>query len=69
MLDRFLSTIDDVQSDGAVVLLKWDGQRSANRCTVVITKFEVDYVWRQDSDDMEQSLQAGLTDYKVMQRL
>jgi hypothetical protein len=65
MLDRFLSTIDEVQADGAVVILKWDVQRSANRFTVVITKSEVDYVWRQDSDDMALSLQAALTDYKT----
>jgi hypothetical protein len=69
MLDQFLSTIADVQADGAVVLLKWDGQRSSNRFTVVITKFEADYVWRQDSDDMAQSLQEALKDYKTTQGL
>ena len=69
MLDRFLSTIDEVQADGAVVLLKWDGQRSVNRFTVVITKSEVDYVWRQDSDEMAHSLQTALTDYKKAQGL
>lgn len=69
MLDRFLPAIDEVQADGAVVLLKWDGQRSSKRFTVVITKSEVDYVWRQDSDDMEQALQNALTDYKTAQGL
>lgn len=67
MLDRFLSTIDEVQADGAVVLLKWDGQRLTNRFTVVITKSEADYVWRQDSDDMALSLQTALADYKTSQ--
>lgn len=69
MLDRFLTTIDEVQADGAVVLLKWDGQRTANRFTVVITKSEVDYVWRQDSDDMAHSLQSALAEYKTAQGL
>lgn len=69
MLDQFLSTIEEVQADGAVVLLKWDGQRTANRYTVVITKSEVDYTWRQDCDDMEQTLQAALIDYKAAQGL
>jgi len=69
MLDQFLSTIEEVQADGAVVLLKWDGQRATNRYTVVITKSEVDYTWRQDCDDMEQTLQAALTDYKAAQGL
>jgi hypothetical protein len=69
MLDQFLPIIDEVQADGAVVLLKWDGERSANRCTVVITKFEVDYVWRQDSDDMALALQTALANYKTTQGL
>lgn len=67
MFDRFLSIIDEVQADGAVVLLKWDGQRSVNRFTVVITKSEVDYIFRQDSDDMALSLSTALTDYKATQ--
>lgn len=69
MLDKFLSTIDEVQADGAVVLLKWDGQRSVDRFTVVITKSEVDYVCRQDTDDMEISLQTALAEYKTSQGL
>jgi hypothetical protein len=69
MLDRFLSTIDEVQADGGVVLLNWDGQRSNKRFTVIISKSEVDYFWRQDSDDMAHLLQAALTDYKMAQGL
>jgi hypothetical protein len=67
MIDQFLPSIDEVRADGAVVLLKWDGERTANRCTVLITKVEVDYVWRQDSDDMAQSLRTALADYKATQ--
>ena len=69
MLDRIIFAIDAVEVDGAIVLLKWDGQRSNNRYTVAIIKSEADYVWRQDSDDMEQSLHAGLADYKATQSL
>ncbi|MFS2005643.1 hypothetical protein ACEN9F_18610 [Duganella sp. CT11-25] len=69
MLDQFLPMINEVQADGAVVLLKWDGQRSAKRFTVIITKSEVDYVWRQDSDDLAYSLQTALAEYKDAQRI
>ena len=69
MIDQFLPSIDEVRADGAVVLLKWDGERSSNRCTVVITKVEVDYVWRQDSDDMGQSLRTALADYRATQEI
>ena len=67
MIDQFLPSIDEVRADGAMVLLKWDGERSSNRCTVVITKVEVDFVWRQDSDDMEQSLRTALAEYRATQ--
>ena len=69
MIDHLLSTIERLQMDGAVIILKWDGQRSADRCTVLITKSEVGYAWRQDSDDIEQSLRVGLADYDAIQIL
>jgi hypothetical protein len=69
MLDRYISEIEEIQADGAVVLLKWDGQRSAKRFTVAILKSEIDYSWRQDSDNMEQSLQEALADYKTTRGL
>lgn len=69
MLDEFLPAIENVQADGAVVLLKWDGLRSAKKYTVVVTNAEVDYVWREDSDDMAQSIQRALSDYKTAREL
>ena len=38
MIDQFLPSIDEVRADGAVVLLKWDGERSSNRCTWSLRK-------------------------------
>lgn len=69
MFDEFLPAIEEVQADGAVILLKWDGMRSANKYTVVFTNAEVDYVWHEDSDDMAQSLQRALVDYKTARGL
>ena len=68
MIDQFLDEIEEVRGDGAVVLLKWDGERESKCYTVVITKVEADYVWRQDSDDLENSLRTALADYKASQR-
>lgn len=65
MIDQFLPSIAELQNDGAVVLLKWDGLRSVSRCTVMISKPEVDYFWRQDSDDMVLTLRAALADYNA----
>ena len=65
MLDELLPLIESVQSRGGFVLLKWDGERPSNRCTVVITQQSTDYVFRQDSDDIVASLQAALSDYQA----
>jgi len=65
MLDQLLPLVEGVQSRGALVLLKWDGERSSKRCTVVITQQSTDYVFRQDSDDIVASLQAALADYRA----
>jgi hypothetical protein len=69
MIDQFLHSIDQVQADGGVVLLKWDGVRAEKRCTVVISKAELNYVWHQDSDDMADLLARALEDYKATQGL
>jgi len=63
MLDELLPLVESVQSHGALVLLKWDGERSSKRCTVVITQQSTDYVFRQDSDNIVASLQEALADY------
>jgi hypothetical protein len=64
MIDSFIHQIEDVQEQGAVVLLKWDGERLSLRCTVVITRKDTDYVWRKDCDDITAGLAEALHDYK-----
>lgn len=63
MIDDLIPDIERVQSDGAVVLLKWDGLRPKLKCTVVITREETDYIFRRDSDDLARSLHEALIDY------
>jgi len=64
MLDELIPQISEVEAQGAIVLLKWDGERSNNRCTVVITRKDTDYVWRRDCDDISQTLAEALADYR-----
>ncbi len=47
------------------MVLKWDGERTRTRCTVVVTRQKTDYVWRKDSDDIASALAEALADYKV----
>lgn len=65
MIDDLVPQILEVQAQGAVVLLKWDGERSHNRCTVVITRQDTDYVWRKDCNDIAATLAEALAEYRA----
>jgi hypothetical protein len=65
MIDSLIPQIEGLQTQGAVVVLKWDGERPRARCTVVVTRHDTDYVWRQDCDDIASTLAEALADYKV----
>ena len=62
-LDIFLPLIEAAKSRGAVIVLKWDGERSQQSYTVVITRRGTDYLWRTDTDDICGALAEGLADY------
>jgi len=63
MIDELVPQIEQLQAEGASVLLKWDGERESDRTTVTITRHETDYIWRKDSDDLAQTLQEALQEY------
>jgi hypothetical protein len=65
VIDALIPQIEEARSEGAVVLLKWDGERAHNHCTVVVTRQESDYVWRQDSDDIASTLAEAMADYRA----
>lgn len=64
MLGELVPVIEEIQAQGAQVLLKWDGERATNRCTVVVTRQDSDYVFREDSDDIAASLVNAIADYR-----
>ena len=65
MLDELIPQIEQLQAEGAIVLLKWDGQRQVNRTTVVVTRQETDFVWCKDSDNLTLALQEALLEYRA----
>ncbi|MGC4061390.1 MAG: hypothetical protein QM749_11330 [Aquabacterium sp.] len=65
MIDEFIPQIEQLQAEGAIVLLKWDGERQSDRITVVVTRQTTDYVWRKDSDNLSLALQEALHEYKA----
>lgn len=64
MIDPLIPAVSQAQSEGAVVVLKWDGQRDADGCTVVISRSDTGYSYRQDGDDMVAVLAKALADYR-----
>ena len=52
------------QAQGAIVVLKWDGERPNNRCTVVIARKDTNVVWRRECDDISRTLGEVLADYR-----
>lgn len=65
MIDELLPRIERAQAAGAVVLLKWDGEREHRRCTIVISRKDTDYVWRSDTGDLAQALAVALAEYEA----
>jgi len=64
MIDTLIPQIEQMQAEGAVVLLKWDGERTSNRCTVVVTRMDTDYVWRKDCENIGETLREALLAYR-----
>ena len=64
IIDTLIPQIEQIQAEGAVVLLKWDGERTSNRCTVVVTRMDTDYVWRKDCENIVETLREALLAYR-----
>ena len=59
-LDEFVEEIEALESQGFIVLLKWDGERTSARRTVVIAKPGVEGCYHCDSDDLGKMIQEGV---------
>jgi len=65
VIDEYLEEIQKMRDDGAFVIIKWDGERSSLRQTVVVNRPDTDYVWRKDCDDLAGTLRDAIMDYKM----
>ena len=65
MIDALVPQIEELEAQGAMVILKWDGERAQNRRTVVITRPDTDFVWRKDCEDIAAALADAIFDYKA----
>src|SRR5689334_22148412 len=59
-----LQVMDVIAKEGATVVVKFDGERTADRYTVIISggRLGADF-YRGDSDDLSNSLEGGIRHY------
>jgi hypothetical protein len=65
VIDALVPQIEEARDEGAIVLLKWDGERTVNQCTVVVTRQDTDYVWRKDCIDIAATLAEAMSEYRA----
>lgn len=65
MIDHYLPEIAKIQSEGGIVIIKWDGERTHQKSSVVVTRSDTDYVWRKDCDDIGSTLEEAISNYQL----
>ena len=63
MLDRWLDDLERIRARGAVVLIKFDGERTSRTCTFLITHATTGFSYRRDTDDLDSAIAEGLAAY------
>ena len=62
-LDSLLPDIKRIESDGAVLILKWDGERNKLTKTVVVSRTATNYQFRRDTDNLEETIREAIKNY------
>ena len=65
MIDEWFESIEQLRQAGAVVVLKWDGGRSADPYTVVVTRADTDFVFHRDAADLPSAIRDGIAAYRA----
>ena len=63
-LHELLDDVQRLEDEGYLVFLKWDGERSVGKKTLVIQKPGTELFVRRDSDDMWGSLESALAEVR-----
>jgi hypothetical protein len=62
-VDVFLPLLERMKQEGAVVLLKWDGERSTNHYTALASKAKDEEFFRLDGPSAEAVLSSVVVNY------
>jgi len=64
-MNELLREVEKLEEDGYIVMLKWDGERSSDKRTVVITKPGEDFCMRRDTDDIWKTLEDFILEIRT----
>lgn len=62
---KLLAEIDEARAAGAIVILKWDGERDRNVHTVLISQPDAEGTFRRDGDDLATAVRECLAEYRA----
>lgn len=63
-IENLLSQIQQLEDEGFVIALKWDGQRETGKKTLFATSPKLTEMVRKDGDDMWKLLESLLEEIK-----
>ena len=68
MIDELIAEIERARQVGAVVVLKWDGERTSDIGTVIVSHQASNFTFRRDTDDIFTGLSEGLAEFWATKR-
>lgn len=63
MINAILPAIERMHQQGAVVVIKWDGERASRKLTLLVSRSATGYTYRDDGDSLAQMWGGALNDY------
>lgn len=62
---ELLQEVQRLEDEGYLVYIKWDGERSTRKKTIIISKEENEVFIRRDADDLWESLDSAINELRA----
>ncbi len=64
MIDDLIPLISDLEKEGAIIVLKWDGERSKKTKNLLIMRNDTNFIFSTDTSDFTEALLLGINEYE-----
>jgi hypothetical protein len=65
-MNNLFGKIEELESKGFVFIIKWDGERSKDKRTVIVSKNGSDFFYRKDGDDLIKMVEECIQHAKLI---